>query len=102
MQNEDVGPAQEAYLRRWNWGAALGGWMWGLGHGMPLTLLGLLPGVNVIVTVLLGMYGSRWAWARGGWDSFEAFQAAQARWARNGAIFFVVCGLATAAYYWRR
>lgn len=49
-------------LDRWNWGAFFLNWIWGIGNSTPMALLALIPGVNVIVMLVLGMRGSRWAW----------------------------------------
>ncbi|MBV9080499.1 MAG: hypothetical protein JO102_05195 [Elusimicrobia bacterium] len=92
----------DAYLRRWSWAGFLGSWVWGLAHGAPIALFALLPGFNVVVPVILGIYGNRLAWESRPWDSLESFRAAQERWARNGAIFMLVLTAALAFYFsWR-
>jgi hypothetical protein len=77
-------------LDRWNWGAFLLGWIWGIGNNTYVALLALIPGVNVIMHIVLGFRGSRWAWQNGRWDNAEHFKRVQRAWAKWGAIIWVI------------
>ncbi|GAA5786376.1 cytochrome c oxidase assembly factor Coa1 family protein [Chitiniphilus shinanonensis] len=68
-------------IDRWNWGAFLLNWIWGLGNNTPLALLMFVPFVNLVMPFVLGVKGSAWAWRHKRWDSIEAFRATQRRWA---------------------
>ncbi len=46
-------------LDRWNWGAFFLNWIWGIGNSTLIALLALIPGINVIMMIVLGMRGSR-------------------------------------------
>jgi hypothetical protein len=84
-------------LDRWNWGAFLLNWIWGVGNNTYIALLTLVPFVGIIVMpFVLGAKGSRWAWRNGRWDSVEHFKRVQRLWALWGAIivlcFFLLIG----------
>jgi len=82
--------------RRWNWGAFLLGWLWGLGNRTPIALLAAIPVLGFIVAVVLGIKGNDWAWQNGVWRDVRQFQAVQRRWAIAGFAlwgFAVVGGL---------
>jgi len=68
-------------LDRWNWGAFLLNWIWGVGNNTFIALLCLVPGVGIIMVFVLGAKGSRWAWKNGRWDSIEHFKRVQRLWA---------------------
>jgi Cytochrome oxidase complex assembly protein 1 len=77
-------------LDRWNWGAFLLNWIWGVGNNTYIALLTLIPLVNVVMPFVLGAKGSRWAWRNGRWDSVEHFKRVQRLWAIWGVIILVV------------
>lgn len=72
-------------ILEWNWGAFLLGivqlgWMWGLNNRVKLALLTLIPVAGVIIAVMLGLNGSKWAWQNRQWDSIEEFKRIQKIW----------------------
>jgi hypothetical protein len=77
-------------IDRWNWGAFLLNWIWGLGNDTYIALLALVPFVNLPMVFVLGANGSRWAWQNRRWDSVEHFQRVQRKWAKWGVIILVV------------
>ncbi len=80
-------------LDRWNWGAFFLNWIWGIGNSTLIALLALIPGVNLIVMIALGMRGSRWAWRNRYWRDAEHFRRTQRKWAIAGlAIWVIVIG----------
>jgi hypothetical protein len=70
---------------RWNWGAFLLHWIWGIGNRTWIALLMFVPFVNLVMMVVLGVRGSAWAWQNRRWDSVAHFQRVQRRWAWWGA-----------------
>jgi hypothetical protein len=74
---------------RWNWGAFLLNWIWGIGNQTYIALLALVPLVNLVMVFVLGAKGSAWAWRNGRWDSVEHFKRVQRNWAIAGAIVWL-------------
>ena len=61
--------AVPAEIDRWNWGAFLLNWIWGIGNNTFIALLMFVPLVNVVMAFVLGAKGSAWAWRNKRWDS---------------------------------
>jgi Cytochrome oxidase complex assembly protein 1 len=78
-----------AEIKRWNWGAFLLNWIWGIGNQTYIALLALIPGFGFIWMLVLGAKGSTWAWRNGRWDSVEHFKRVQRKWAIWGAIIWI-------------
>jgi len=76
-------------INRWNWGAFLLNWIWGIGNQTYIALLALIPGFGFIWMLVLGAKGSAWAWRNGRWDSVEHFKRVQRKWAIWGAIIWI-------------
>ena len=79
-------------LDRWNWGAFLLNWIWGLGNSTYIALLMFVPFVGIILIFVLGAKGSKWAWKNRLWEDEEHFIRTQRNWARAGLA--VIVGLA--------
>jgi hypothetical protein len=83
--NYDEVPAE---IKKWNWGAFVYTWIWGIGSHAYLTLLALiLPGIWNIVS---GILGNQWAWKSGQFKDTETFLAVQKTWNRAGLVQFIV------------
>ena len=97
MTRIDDGPRRPPMpdeLRRWNWGAFLLNWIWGIGNNTFIALLCLVPGVGIVMAFVLGAKGNAWAWRNGRWDDVAHFRRVQRRWAMWGFIIaFAVVGL---------
>jgi hypothetical protein len=78
-----------AGIDKWNWGAFLLNWIWGLGNSTFIALLVLLPFVNIVMVFVLGAKGNKWAWQNKKWDSIEQFQRVQGQWSKWAVIVFV-------------
>lgn len=78
-----------AELDRWNWGAFLLNWIWGIGNNVFVALLVFVPLVGLVMPFLLGAKGSRWAWRNGHWDSVDHFKRVQRAWAKWAVIIYV-------------
>ncbi|MBL8226262.1 MAG: hypothetical protein JNM50_13135 [Chromatiales bacterium] len=85
---------------RWNWGAFLLGWIWGIAHNTWISLLLFVPVVNLAMPFVLGARGSRWAWRNRRWDSVAQFRAVQRRWAIAGVLVLgVTVAIAAGSIY---
>lgn len=90
-----------AELDRWNWGAFLLNWIWGIGNSVFIALLMLVPLVNIVMIFILGARGSRWAWRNRAWRDAEHFRSVQRKWAIAGVVaWVVVIGGAGALVFW--
>jgi hypothetical protein len=85
-------------IEKWNWGAFLCSWLWGVFNGIywPLLILlvGWIPYVgqvgNLCLCAYLGLNGSKVAWRSGKYRNFERFRSAQKKWAIGGVIIFAI------------
>jgi Cytochrome oxidase complex assembly protein 1 len=76
-------------IDRWNWGAFLLNWIWGIGNGTFIALLTFIPFFGLAMPFVLGARGSAWAWRNGRWDSVEHFKRVQRKWAIWGVVVWV-------------
>jgi hypothetical protein len=67
-------------IKKWNWGAFLLSWIWGIGNNTYIALLTLIPYVGFVMIFVLGAKGSEWAWQNKQWESIEQFQRVQKKW----------------------
>lgn len=88
MANQPLNNPAEipAELDRWNWGAFLLNWIWGIGNSVFIALLMFVPLVNIVMIFVLGARGSRWAWRNRAWRDAEHFLSVQRKWAIAGVI----------------
>lgn len=86
-------------LDRWNWGAFLLNWIWGVGNNTFIALLTLVPFVGIVMVFVLGAKGSRWAWRNGRWDSVEHFKRVQRQWAIWAVIVYLGGAVLGAAFF---
>ena len=93
-QSSTASPNQvPAEIDRWNWGAFLLNWIWGIGNNTYVALLTLVPFFGIIMPFVLGAKGSRWAWRNGRWDSIAHFKRVQRAWAKWACILYL-CAIA--------
>lgn len=95
----------EDVRKKFNWGAFLLCWIWGLNHKKPILVLALVGGFIPIVGIFVqlglgiwaGMNGNQWAWDSGRFTSVDDMEACEVIWAKWGVgmlIFsLVACGL---------
>jgi hypothetical protein len=101
MPNQPLNQPAEipAELDRWNWGAFLLHWIWGIGNSVFIALLMFVPLVNIVMMFVLGARGSRWAWRNRAWRDAEHFRSVQRKWAIAGVIVWIASiGVAAAAF----
>jgi hypothetical protein len=86
-----------AEIDRWNWGAFLLNWIWGIGNNTFIALLMFVPVVNMVMPFVLGVKGSAWAWRNKRWDSVEHFRRVQRQWSLWGVAIVLLMVLAFGA-----
>jgi len=80
MDTAHDGQHLPAGVAGWSWGAFVFSWIWAIGNRTWWGLLGLVPGVGLVMRVVLGVKGREWAWRSRNWDSVDHFQRVQRRW----------------------
>jgi len=85
-----------AGAKSWNWGAFLMTWIWGLGNSTYIALLALIPVVNLVMAVILGIKGGQWAWKNRRWQGIEQFTRVQGLWTAFGFGLLAGCLLVLA------
>ena len=87
-------------IRRWNWGAFLLTWIWGVGNSTYIAFLSFVPLLGLAMPFVLGAKGSEWAWENGTWSSVAQFRKIQRWWGWAGLaavlLLMIVAGAFTA------
>jgi hypothetical protein len=86
-------------IDRWNWGAFLLNWVWGLGNNTVIALVMFVPIVNMVMPFVLGAKGSAWAWRNKRWETLDHFKRVQRLWAIWGVVAWIIL-LAVIAASW--
>lgn len=73
-------------IKGWSWGAFGLNGIWGVGNRTYSALLAFLPVINVVIMVLLGLNGRKWAWKNRDWESVEHFKRVQRKWDIAGMV----------------
>ncbi len=91
MEENTSGKGEESIvpqeIMKWNWGAFIFSWLWGIRHSTYRALWIFFPPVGFFMLFALGFKGSEWAWKHTKWQSIKHFQQVQRKWAKAGAIF---------------
>lgn len=98
-------PVLDIVSKKFNWGAFLLNWIWGLGNRTYITLilflLGFIPFLGIVAIfgcqIWFGIKGNEWAWQNKRWNSIEHFHEVQKKWAIAGIICSILGTLVTAA-----
>ena len=77
-------------IQKWNWGAFFFNFIWGLFNQTFISLLMLVPFLNMVMPFVLGAKGSEWAWQNKRWESVEHFKKVQRIWAYCGLGIFII------------
>jgi len=86
--NQELKP--ECY-GRFNWGAFWLTWIWGIGNGVGIALLCLIPFVNIVMQFILGFKANEWAWEKQKhYKTPEEFDRSQQSWTTAGWVVFVI------------
>lgn len=75
--------------RKFNWGALLLNWIWGVGNKSYQALWALVPFWGIIWMFVCGVKGNEWAWKNKNWSSVEDFNNVQTKWATVGSFIAV-------------
>jgi len=86
-------PAVPPEVKGFNFGAFSLTWIWAIGNQTWLGLIALVPGAHLVMMVILGIFGSEWAWKARKWDSIEHFKRVQRIWKWAGIGIFIAAGL---------
>ncbi|MBL8048362.1 MAG: hypothetical protein JNJ45_06735 [Chthonomonas sp.] len=101
------GPLPEQY-KKFNWGAFVFTWIWGLNHKKPIllvlillgligrgnTALGAVIGVAQLgISIYLGIVGNQWAWDSGRFSTPDEMQKCQTIWGWWALGFFLLCAV---------
>ena len=74
----------------WSWGAATFGWIWGIRFKVWLAFLGLVPLLNGIWWIVLGIKGREWAWKAAVGKDPDQVTASMKKWDKWGLIIFIL------------
>lgn len=82
-------------IRRFNWGAFLLNWIWGVMHKKYITLLilpaSIIPFIGPLaLAIWFGFKGNEWAWESKEWENVEQFNEVQTNWVRIWLILFIL------------
>jgi hypothetical protein len=77
-------------VKGWSWGAFWFSWIWAIFNKTWIGLLALIPLVNIVMMVILGLKGREWAWKNNAWSSVDYFNRVQRKWSIAGWIIMVV------------
>jgi len=81
----------------WSWGGFVFSWIWAIPNRTWWGLLGLVPGIGLVVRVMLGLKGRQAAWRNGRWDSVAHFRRVQRRWSMAAGVAVALVAIAVAA-----
>lgn len=73
-------------IRGWNWAAFLLTWVWGVPHRVWVSLLALIPVINIIIAIYLGLKGNEIAWRQNRYLSVQEYKDSQRLWLRWSLI----------------
>ncbi len=103
MEENSSGQGKNAVIPKeidqWSWGAFFLNAIWGAGNKTYVALLAIIPFINIIMMIVLGLNGNKWAWRNKRWESVEHFEKVQKRWAAAGFLalgfylYFLVKGI---------
>lgn len=78
----------------WSWGGFFFGWLWAICNGIYWPLIIFIPIVGwvaaIVINIMLGINGNRWAWEKKHWHSIEHFERVQKQWAQAALWFFLI------------
>lgn len=77
-------------LPHWNWAAFLLTFIWGVGHRVWISLIAIIPGVNIIMAVILGIKGNAWAWRANPCLDQEEFIKNEKLWLKWAVITYAI------------
>lgn len=89
-----TGPAAavppEVEAMGWSWGGFGLNWIWAIANKTWIGLLALIPCVNIVIAIWLGISGHKLAWQNRRFESLQQFQETMKAWNLWGLIIFLV------------
>lgn len=86
-------------LHSFNFGAFIFGWIWGICNGVYIALLTLIPAINLIMSIVLGVKGNEWAWEKQkSTVTPQSFVQNQKRWSK-AALIIIAISFASILFY---
>lgn len=86
---EDTFPNEPAPVHGWSWGAFMLTVPFGIGNGVYLSLLSLIPIFSLFWSFVCGAKGYEWAQNAKTYASVESFNEVMESWDRAGKVLFV-------------
>lgn len=86
---EDTFPNEPAPVHGWSWGAFMLAVPFGIGNGVYLSLLSLIPIFSLFWSFVCGAKGYEWAQNAKTYASVESFNEVMESWDRAGKVLFV-------------
>ena len=82
-------------IEKFNWGAFLLNWIWGIMHKKYITLLYfpacIIPIIGPLaISIWFGVQGNKWAWNSKTWNSVQEFNENQQNWVRIWIILSIL------------
>ncbi|MFA6249890.1 MAG: hypothetical protein WC686_00110 [Candidatus Shapirobacteria bacterium] len=79
-------------LSGWNWAALLWTWIWAISHRVWIGLICIIPIpiVSLVMQVILGINGNKWAWQNKKWQSVDDFKKSQRKWVKAYFILLLL------------
>lgn len=81
------------HLKKWNWGAFLLNWIWGVGNNTYSAFKVFIPIYGFYYIFKLGKHGSEYAWKNGNWTDENHFVRVQRNWAKASFAYIGFCVL---------
>lgn len=83
---------KESYTTKWNWGAFIDPFGFGIGNRAYLGLLVLVPVLNIIWIFVSGAKGEQWALAnpKNNYRDEQEFRSVMDSWKRAGFVHFLI------------
>lgn len=81
-------------IRKFNWGAFLLNWIWGVMHKKYITLLilpaSIIPFIGPLaLSIWFGIKGNQWVWESKEWEGTDKFNEIQQNWVRLWLVLFL-------------
>jgi hypothetical protein len=78
---------------KFNWGAFVFTWIWGLNHKKYILLIALVPCLGLPVAIWAGISGNQWAWDSGRFQRGAECKKCQDIWRNWGVGFLILYAL---------
>ena len=86
----------------WGWGPFFFTGIWGIFNNVWISLIAWIPifPVGLIMVIVLGINGRKWAWQKKKWDSVEQFNKTQRKWSIAGIWVFGISLILIPIFVW--